>query len=150
VSLERENNALDGLLLAPADRSAVFFGKALSNLVFTLLVALVLLPVFSLFYGVNLLNPALFLVVVLGLGAYTSLGTLLAALSIQTRTRDVLLPVLLYPLALPVLIAAVEASRGILAGAALGDLRSWLFLLAACNVLFWAAGLMFFEIILEE
>ncbi len=150
VSLERENNALDGLLLAPADRSVVFFGKALSNLVFTLLVALVLLPVFSLFYGVNLLNPALFLVVVLGLGAYTSLGTLLAALSIQTRTRDVLLPVLLYPLALPVLIAAVEASRGILAGAALSDLRSWLFLLAACNILFWAAGLMFFEIILEE
>lgn len=150
VSLEGENNALDGLLLAPVDRSAIFFGKTLSNLVFTLLVALVLLPVFSLFYDMNLLRPGLFLVVLLGQGAYTSLGTLLAALSIQTRTRDVLLPVLLYPLALPVLIAAVEASRGILAGTPLGDLRSWLFLLAACNVLFLAAGLMFFETILEE
>jgi heme exporter protein B len=150
VSLEGENSALDGLLLAPVDRSAIFFGKALSNLVFTLLVAMVLLPVFSLFYGVNLLRPALLLVVLLGQGAYTSLGTLLAALSIQTRTRDVLLPVLLYPLALPVLIAAVEASRGILSGQPLEELRSWFFLLAACNVLFLAAGLMFFETILEE
>jgi heme exporter protein B len=75
---------------------------------------------------------------------------LLAALSIQTRTRDVLLPVLLYPLALPILIAAVEVSRGILAGQSLSDLRSWLYLLAACNILFLAAGLMFFETILEE
>jgi heme exporter protein B len=150
VSLERENNALDGLLLAPVDRSAIFFGKALSNLVFTLLVALVLLPVFSLFYGVNLLDPALLLVVLLGQGAYTGLGTLLAALSIQTRTRDVLLPVLLYPLALPVLIAAVESSRSLLARGTLGEQRAWLFLLAACNILFWAAGLMFFETILEE
>jgi heme exporter protein B len=150
VSLERENNALDGLLLAPADRSAIFFGKTLSNLTFTFLVALVLLPVFSLFYQQNMLNPGLVLIVLLGLGAYTSLGTLLGALSIQTRTRDVLLPVLLYPLALPVLIAAVEASRGVLAGQPLAELQSWIMLLIACNILFLAAGLMLFDTILEE
>jgi heme exporter protein B len=150
VSLERENNALDGLLLAPVDRSAIFFGKALSNLTFTMLVALLLLPVFSLFYQQNMLDLRLVLVVLLGQGAYTSLGTLLAALSIQTRTRDVLLPVLLYPLALPVLIAAVEASRGILAGQPLAELQSWITLLIACNILFLAAGLMLFDTILEE
>jgi heme exporter protein B len=150
VSLERENQALDGLLLAPVDRSAIFFGKALSNLTFTLLVALILLPVFSLFYGQNMLKPGLLLVILLGLGAYTSLGTLLAALSIQARTRDVLLPILLYPLALPVLIAAVEASRGVLSAQPLGELRSWIFLLLACDILFTAAGLLFFETILEE
>ena len=150
VSLEGENNALAGLLLAPVDRSAIFFGKALSNLTFTFLVALVLLPVFSLFYQQNMLNPRLVLVILLGLGAYTSLGTLLAALSIQTRTRDVLLPVLLYPLALPVLIAAVEASRGILAGQPLAELQSWLSLLIASNILFLAAGLLLFDTILEE
>lgn len=150
VSLERENLALDGLLLAPVDRSAIFFGKAWSNLIFTLLVALILLPVFSLFYGQNMLKPGLLLVILLGLGAYTSLGTLLAALSIQARTRDVLLPILLYPLALPVLIAAVEASRGVLSAQPLGELRSWIFLLLACDILFMAAGLLFFETILEE
>jgi len=150
VSMEREMLALDGLLLAPVDRSAIFFGKALSNFLFTLLVALILLPVLTLFYQQNMFDPGLILVIVLGVGAYTSLGTLLAALSIQARTRDVLLPVLLYPLALPILIAAVEASRGILSGQVIGELRSWFFLLLACNVLFYAAGLMFFETILEE
>jgi len=150
ISLERESNALDGLLLVPVDRSAVFFGKALSNFTFTTLVALALLPVLSLFYQQNLFHLPLVLVIVLGVGAYTGLGTLLSALSIQSRTRDVLLPILLYPLALPILIAAVEASRGILAGQPLGDLKSWIFLLLAANILFSAAGLMFFETILEE
>ena len=150
ISLERETLALDGLLLAPVDRSAVFFGKFLSNFLFTSLVALVLLPVISLFYQQNLLQLGLLLVILLGLGAYTSLGTLLSALSIQTRTRDVLLPVLLYPLALPILIAAVEASRGIISGQSLGEVQSWLFLLLAANILFYAGGLLFFETILES
>jgi heme exporter protein B len=150
ISQERENNALDGLLMAPVDRSAIFFGKALGNFCFTTLVGLVLLPVFSLFYAQNMLRFPLVLVMLLGLAAYTSLGTLLSALSIQARTRDVLLPVLLYPLALPILIAAVEASRGILAGQPLADLRSWIYLLLAGMLLFNAAGLLFFTTILEE
>jgi len=150
ISLERENNALDGLLLMPVDRSAIFFGKAISNFSFTLLVSLVLLPIFSLFYGQNMFNLKLLIVILLGIGAYTSLGTLLMALSIQTRTRDVLLPVLLYPLSLPILIAAVEASRGVLSGVPLVDLQSWFYLLLAGNILFYATGFMFFEVILEE
>lgn len=150
ISLERENNALDGLLLAPVDRSAIYFGKALGNFCFTALVGLVLLPIFSLFYPQNMLQFPLAMVVLLGLGAYTSLGTLLSALSIQARTRDVLLPVLLYPLALPILIAAVEASRGVLSGQTLGDVGQWIYLLLAGLLLFNAAGLLFFEIILEE
>ena len=150
VSLERENNALDGLLLAPFDRSAIFFGKALSNFGFTFLVALILLPVFSLFYQQNMLNLGLVLVVLLGIGAYTSLGTLLASLSIQSRTRDVLLPILLYPLALPILIAAVEASRNVLSGQPFSNYASWVYFLMACDLIFSAAGLVFFESILEE
>lgn len=150
AAAERENNALEGLLLAPVDRSAIFFGKALSNLVFTLLVALILMPVISLFFNQNLLRSDLLLVVFLGVSAYTSLGTILSALSIQTRTRDVLLPVLLYPLALPVLIAAVETSQGLLSGQSMGDLQSWFYLLLGCGILFTAAGLLLFETILEE
>ncbi len=150
ISLEVENKALDGLLLAPMDRSAIFFGKSLSNLFFTFMVALVLLPVFSLLYDQNMLHLNLLLVIFLGVSAFTSLGTLLAALSIQTRTRDVLLPVLLYPLALPILIASVEASRGILSGQSKFELQSWLFLLLAGNFLFYAAGILFYGTILEE
>jgi heme exporter protein B len=150
IASERENNALDGLLLIPVDRSAIFFGKALSNFIFTLLIALILLPVFSIFYNQNMLNFRLILIILIGLGAYTSLGTLLAALSIQTRARDVLLPVLLFPLALPILIAAVEASRLVLGSHPISDAQSWLFLLIAGNILFIAVGLLFFETILEE
>ena len=150
INLERENNALDGLLMVPVDRSAIFFGKALGNFLFTTLVGLCLLPVFSLLYQQNMLQFPLLLVLILGLGAYTSLGTLLSALSIQARTRDILLPVLLYPLALPVLIAAVEASQGVLSGGTLGDVDHWIYLLLAGFLLFTASGLLFFETILEE
>jgi heme exporter protein B len=150
ISLERENNALDGLLLAPVDRSAVFFGKALGNFCFTSLVGLLLLPIVSLFYQQNLLRLPLAAVLLLGVAAYTSLGTLLSALSIQARTRDILLPVLLFPLALPILIAAVEATRGLLSGQTLAELSSWVYLILAGALLFNAAGLLFFEIILEE
>ena len=150
IASERENNALDGLLLAPVDRSAIFFGKSLSNFIFTLLVALILLPVFSVFYNQNMLNLRLIFIILLGLGAYTSLGTLLAVLSIQTRARDVLLPVLLFPLALPILIAAVESSRLVLGSHPISDYQSWLFLLIAGNILFIGVGLLFFETILEE
>ena len=150
ISLERENNALDGLLLAPADRSAIFFGKTLSNFFFTFCVGLVLLPVFSIFYRQNMLNLRLVVVILLGLAAYTSLGTLLASLSIQSRTRDVLLPILLYPLALPILIAAVEASRNVLSGQPFSNYASWVYFLMACDLIFSAAGLVFFESILEE
>lgn len=149
-SLERENNALDGLLLAPVDRSAIFFGKALGNFCFTALVGMLLLPVFSLFYSQNMLRLPLVLVMLLGVANYTSLGTLLSALSIQARTRDVLLPVLLYPLALPILIAAVEASRGVLSGQTYSDVAVWIYLLLAGLLVFNAAGLLLFETILEE
>ncbi len=150
ISLERENNALDGLLLAPVDRSAVFFGKALGNFCFTSLVGLLLLPIVSLFYQQNMLRLPLAAVLLLGVAAYTSLGTLLSALSIQVRTRDILLPVLLFPLALPILIAAVEATRGLLSGQTLAELGSWVYLILAGALLFNAAGLLFFETILEE
>jgi heme exporter protein B len=150
VSLERENRAIDGLRLIPVDLSAVFFGKTLANFLLTGLVALALLPIFELFYGRGFLQPALILVVVLALGAYTGLGTLLATLSVQTRSQDVLLPVLLLPLGLPMLIAAVEASYGILSGETLVSQYVWLLLLLAGNILFSAVGLFLFEMVLED
>jgi heme exporter protein B len=150
VSLEREKRAMDGLRLIPVDLSAIFFGKSLAHFFLTALVALVLLPLFDLFYGQRFLQPALILVTGLALGAYSGLGTLLATLSVQTRSQDVLLPVLLLPLGLPFLIAAVEASYGVMAGETLAAQRVWLLLLLAGNILFSAAGLFLFEMVLED
>ncbi len=146
---ERDQGCLDGLLLTPTDRSAVFFGKALANLVLMLLVAAIVLPLTSVLFNANLLLPGLLGVVVLGSIGYVSVGTLLAAMAIEARTRDILLPILLFPLAIPVLLASVRASRGFLEGLPAGDIQPWLNLLIAFDVIFGAAAWIAFDQVAE-
>ena len=117
MAIEKDRGCLDGLLLAPVDRSAIYFGKVISNLAFMLIVEMIVLPVYSVLYNVNLFQPGLLLVILLGSIGYVAVGTLLAAMSVQTRTRDILLPILLFPVVIPVLLAAVKASSGFLTGA---------------------------------
>ncbi len=112
LSVEKDQGCLDGLLLAPVDRAAIYFGKAISNLAFMLIVEAIVLPVYSFLYSVNLFNPGVLLVILLGSIGYTAVGTLLATMAVQTRSREFLLPILLFPVVLPVLIAAVKASAG--------------------------------------
>src|SRR5262245_43088619 len=121
MSIEKDRGCMDGLLLAPVDRSAIYFGKMISNLAFMLIVELIVLPIYSVLYNVNLFQPGLLLVILLGSIGYASVGTLLAAMSVQTRTRDILLPILLFPIVIPVLLAAVKASSGFLNGADLTE-----------------------------
>src|SRR5512145_3464885 len=94
MAIEKDRGCLDGLLLAPVDRSAIYFGKAISNLLFMLVVEAIVLPVYSVLYGTNLFQPGLLAVVLLGSIGYVGVGTLLAAMSVQTRTRDILLSIL--------------------------------------------------------
>lgn len=150
MAVERERGALDGLLLAPVDRSALFFGKALANLLFILLVAAIMLPLFAALYNVNLFRPGLALVILLGAIGYAAVGSLLAAMAVQTRTREVLLPILLFPVILPVLIAAVKASNGYLQGLPGTEIAPWLNLLLAYDVIFLALAMMVFEFVVQE
>lgn len=150
MSAEKDRGCLDGLLLAPVDRTAIFFGKALANWVFMLLTAAVILPVFAVLYNVNLFIPGLLLVILLGSAGYVVVGTLLASMAVQARTRDVLLPILLFPLIIPVLVAAVRASTGFLQGLAWAEIAPWLNLLVVYDVIFSALALMFFDAIVEE
>jgi len=150
MAMENDSRALDGLLLAPVDRSAIYFGKALANVSFMLLVALFTLPVYSILYNVDLFNAGLLLVLVLGAWGYSAIGTLLAAMAMQARSREVLLPVLLFPLLLPVLIAAVRASGFFLEGLALAYIWPSLNLLIVYAVTMPALGYMFFDFIVEE
>jgi heme exporter protein B len=150
MAMEKDRGCLDGLLLAPVDRSAIYFGKALSNLVFMLVVEAIVLPVYSLLYNTNLFKPGLILVILLGSIGYVAVGTLLAAMAVQTRTRDILLPILLFPVVIPVLIAAVKASSGFLQGIAMADIWPWLNLLIVYDVIFTAVAFMVFDYIVEE
>jgi heme exporter protein B len=150
MAAERDKGCLDGLLLAPVDRSAIFFGKVLGSWLFMLLVAAILLPLYSVLYSVNLINAGMLMVVVLGTAGYALTGTLLAAMSIQTRTRDMLLPILLFPVAFPLLLAAVKAGSGFLQGFSMVENQSWVALLVVYDVIFTALGLMLFDVIMEE
>jgi heme exporter protein B len=150
MAVEKDRGCLDGLLLAPVDRSSIYFGKAISNLIFMLVVEAIVLPVYSLLYNSNLFQPGLLLVILLGSIGYVAVGTLLSAMAVQTRTRDVLLPILLFPLAIPVLIAAVKASGGFLQGLEFSEIQTWINLLLVYDVVFIAISYMFFDYIVEE
>jgi heme exporter protein B len=148
--LEKDRGCLDGLLLAPVDHTAIYFGKMASTVLFMLVVEAFILPVFTAFFGVNLLDARLLLVVLLGTLGFASVGTILSAMTAQTRAREVLLPILLLPVAAPVLIAAVKATAGIVDGLAMGDIARWLQLLVAFDVIFPAAAFMTFDYVVKE
>jgi heme exporter protein B len=150
MAVEKDRGCLDGLLLAPVDRSAIYFGKVISNFAFMLIVEAIVLPVYSVLYGINLFQPGLLLIILLGSIGYTAVGTLLSAMSIQTRTRDVMLPILLFPVVIPVLIAAVKASGGYLTGAEMSEILPWLNLLIVYDVIFTSIAFMLFDAVVEE
>jgi len=150
MAIEKDRGCLDGLLLAPVDRSAIYFGKVISNLAFMLIVEAIVLPIYSVLYNINLFQPGLLMVILLGSIGYTTVGTLLASMAVQTRTRDVMLPILLFPVVVPILIAAVKASGGYLTDAPMTDILPWLNLLIAYDVILTAIAFMVFDYVVEE
>lgn len=149
---ERENGCLDALLLAPGGRGALYLGKMLANLVFLLAVELLGLPFFALFFN---LSPGLFLVpllgiFVLGAAALAAVGTLFAAISSQLRLRELLLPLLLLPMAMPALIACVQSTGVVLQGDASGRVVPYLQILCVYVVVFTTLSLLLFEHVIEE
>ncbi len=150
MATEKDRGCLDGLLLAPVDRSAIYFGKALGNLAFMLVIEAIVLPVYSVLYNVNLFNLGLMMIILMGSVGYVAVGTLLSTMSVQTRTRDMLLPILLFPLVIPILIAAVKASAGFLDASPWRDIAPWFNLLLVYDVIFVAIAFMVFDYVVEE
>ena len=149
---ERENDALDALLMAPGDRGAIYLGKMLGNMIFLLAVELLSLPFFALFFN---LSPGLFLlpllvVFLLGSACLASVGTLFAAMSNNMRLREMLLPLLLLPMILPALISCVEATEQVLAHSRLEKLYPHLQMLGVYAAVFTVLSLMLFEYAIEE
>ena len=146
---ELEQGGLDGMLAAPASRDAIFLGKMLGSLVFMLLVEAALLPVFAVMLGLPGLSPALGLVILLATVGFATVGTFFAAIAAQTRSREILLPALFFPVILPVIIAAVEASALALQGGPMTPVWTrWLPLLLVFDALFliicpWVFGFVF-------
>jgi heme exporter protein B len=150
LAMEKDRGCLDGLLLAPVDRSALFFGKTLGNLVFMLLVEAIVLPIYGALYNVDVLMTGLLGVILLGSLGYVLVGTLLSAMAVQARTREVLLPILLFPVVLPVIIACLRATSGVLEGLERPEIWPWINLLMVYDVIFAVVGWMAFEYVVEE
>jgi heme exporter protein B len=150
MAAEKDRGCLDGLLLAPVDRSVIYFGKLISNMIFMLLLVLIILPIYSFLFQVNVFQPGFLVVVLLGSFGYVAVGTLLATMVVQVRTRDILLPILLFPLTLPVVIAAVKASQGFLELLSAAEVSSWLNLLIVYDLVFTAVAFMVFDYVVEE
>ncbi|MBI1815328.1 MAG: heme exporter protein CcmB [Deltaproteobacteria bacterium] len=149
---ERENECLHGLLLAPVDRGTIYLAKVAGNVLFMVAAQLIVGPIFVLFFNLPLTLALLRLaaVVLLGLIGFAAVGSLFAAIAVRTRAREVMLPLLLLPLAVPVLIAGVKASDRILAGKTLGDVSQWLHLLLGFDLVFLVVGWLLFEYAVEE
>lgn len=150
--LERENDAFQGLLLCPVDRGAIYLGKMLGNFLFLSFVELIALPTFIIFFNLNILTllPRLSLVILLSTIGFISVGTLFSAMSVSTKTREVMLPILLFPVVIPVIIGAVRATDRILAQKPLSDISPWLNLLIAFDIIFIVASFLTFEFVVEE
>jgi heme exporter protein B len=148
--LEKDRGCLEGLLLCPVDRTAIYFGKMLGNVIFMTIVEAIILPIFSVLFNVSLFQPVLLLVVVLGTLGFAGVGTLFSAMAVHTRAREVMLPVLLFPVVVPAMIAAVKATGGILDGQAFSEIAHWVRLLAVFDVVFLAISFMTFDYVVEE
>ncbi len=149
-AIEQDKGSLAGLLLAPVERSAIYFGKLLSNLLFTLIVEAVLLPLILIFFNISLLTGPHLLVIFLGTFGFVAVGTLFSAMAVNTRAREVLLPILLFPVLVPILVSGVNMTGGLLDGKTLGELASGVQLVIFYDLLFTIVAYLTFDYVVEE
>ncbi|WP_375758296.1 heme exporter protein CcmB [Corallococcus exercitus] len=150
--VETENACLDGVRLAPADARAIFLSKALGNALLLLALSVVLVPVMVALYGVRIVTGVgdLAGILVLGSLALSAPGTVYAAISSNARARDVLLPLLLFPLVIPALLSAAKGTTLVLQGDPMQQLGSWQGLLLGFNLIYWGVGFVLFPRVIED
>ena len=149
--VERDNDCWEALLLAPGDKSAVYVGKLAASLALMLVVEATVLALFTVFFNVDLgpALPGLALVIVLGTLGIAAVGALFAAMTSQVRARELLFPVLLLPVLVPVLLGTVKATEALLSREPLASVAHWWQLLVAADVVYIVVGLLTFDVILE-
>ena len=147
---EATNDCMEALIASPLSGGAVFTGKAVANAVLLVAVELISLPLFSVFYGARWGDglPALVLVLVLGTWGFTAVGTLFSAITANNRLRELMLPLLVFPICLPAMMACVQLTTLLLLGEPFGDSLAWLRLLIGFDVIFTLLGAVLLEVVL--
>ncbi len=149
---ERENHCLDALLLSPLDRGALFLAKTCFNLILMVLVEIVVIPLFWILFNLDSWNllPQLFLVTFLGTVGFCVLGTIMAAITLKARARELLLPLILFPLMIPIILATIRCMENILRSGGFDDGLPWLRLLLGFDVIFLTVGVLIFDWVIES
>lgn len=151
---EKDEECLDGLLLAPVDRPVIFAAKFTGNFIFLVILEIMVVPIFSLFFisGLALVSAAeLILILLLGNVGICGVGTLLATISVNTRARDLLLPVLYLPVMIPFMMQVVSYTNAIFVGGpTASDMGSWLILAVVFDIIFVLAGYALYDFVIGE
>lgn len=146
---EKDQGCLDGLLLCPVDRSVIYLGKMLSNMLFISVIEAIVLPLYFALFDLAF-RPMILVVTFLGTFGFAAVGSLFSAMSVHARAREVLLPVLLFPVVIPALIAAVKITGGLVDGQPWAEMRHWSQLLLGFDVIFIVVSYLLFDYVIEE
>jgi heme exporter protein B len=148
--IEMDKGSLAGLLLAPMDRAAIYFGKTAGNLLFMLIVEAVLLPLIMIFFNLSLFSVPHLLVLLLGTIGFAVVGTIFSAIAVNTRARDVLLPILLFPVLVPVLVSGANMTGMLLDGYGFRDILGNLQFVLFYDLAFGVLAYLTFDFVVEE
>jgi len=147
---EQDQGSFEGLMMAVPELSVIYLAKMITNLLMMFGLAILVIPIYSLLYNQSLFDLRFFGILMLGAWGYSAAGTLISSMTVQTRMRDLLLPVLLFPLLLPVNMAVVKSSSAIIAVSAVPEFQSWINLLLVYDVIMTVVSIMVFEYVIRE
>lgn len=149
---EVDQGCLQGLLLCPVDHIVVYLGKVLGNFFFMLIMEIIIIPLMIILFNLSIASILLplALIVFMGTLGFAAVGTLLSAISVNTRAREIMLPVLLFPVSIPILLSAVKATGSLINNGALSGALSWLKILVAFDIIFLVLSSLLFEYVVED
>lgn len=148
---ELEGGNFEALMLAPVDKSAIFFGKVISNMFVLILLEIILIPLFLVFYSINIVShPLMIAVIFLATYGYALVGTLFSMISVRTNSKEIMLPLLLLPIMIPILIAAILSTNIFISGSDIAYSYNWIKLTAVFDIIFTAVIFGIFSAIIEE
>lgn len=147
--VEKEEGCLEGLMVCPMSREVIYLGKMLGSLLFMLVIEAIALPIFAFLFNLTL-SPQLIIITVLTTIGFAAVGTLFSALAVNTRAREMILPILFLPIVAPIIIGAVEASKLALSGEPWSAMATWLQIIGAFDVIFLGVSFLVFTFVIEE
>ncbi len=148
--MEKEGGCIEGLLASPISREVIYIGKMLGSLIFMLIVEIVALSAFTLLFNLSILSPEVVITTFLATIGFVAMGTIFAAMAVNTRAREMVLPVLFLPMVSPIIISAVKASGLAISGETWSDMITWLGIIIAFDVIFIVASYLVFAFVVEE